>query len=320
MRVSRRSAFVALASGGAALWALARGGASAQQYTYDSLGRLRTVTYPDGSTVTYSYDAAGNRTEVVRAGPSSGFNQTIQITGTGPVNLRTLADNAGYNGAQNATVVFQVGNTITISGTAGAGGGAGGVAIDSGTWPTGSYIITLTLEVLNGGTVRGGGGGGGDGGGDTNSGGSPATNGGAGGDAIYCRLPMAVNVNSGGVVRAGGGGGRGGNENTWAFGESNGGGGGGGGAPNGFGGGGGVGGIVAGEEGGPGSPGTASGGGAGGAGGNAHGYFSPAQAGGNGGNYGSAGGLSGGAAGYAVRKNGHAVTVNNSGTITGTVG
>ena len=319
MTVSRRALLLRTALGGA-LGALLSRPAHATEYTYDATGRLTRVEYDDGSTVTYSYDDAGNRTQVVRAGPSSGFNATIQITGAGAVNLRTLADNAGYNGAQDATVVFQVGNAVTITGAAGASGAAGGVAIDSGTWPTGSHTIALTLEVLNGGTVRGGGGGGGNGGGDANSGGSLATNGGAGGDAIYCRLPMTVLVNSGGVVRAGGGGGRGGNENTWGFGESNGGGGGGGGAPNGTGGGGGIGGIVAGDPGDPGSPGTGSGGGAGGAGGNAHGFFSPAQAGGAGGNFAAAGGLSGGAAGFAIRKNGHTVTVTNNGTITGTVG
>lgn len=31
-------------------------------YTYDSLGRLVQVTYDNGTIITYSYDAAGNRT------------------------------------------------------------------------------------------------------------------------------------------------------------------------------------------------------------------------------------------------------------------
>jgi YD repeat-containing protein len=30
-------------------------------YTYDSLNRLIGVTYPDGSVINYTYDAAGNR-------------------------------------------------------------------------------------------------------------------------------------------------------------------------------------------------------------------------------------------------------------------
>jgi len=35
-------------------------------YKYDSQGRLIEVNYPDGAKVTYTYDAAGNRTKVVK--------------------------------------------------------------------------------------------------------------------------------------------------------------------------------------------------------------------------------------------------------------
>jgi len=38
--------------------------ASTVSYTYDALGRLKTVAYADGASVTYHYDAAGNRTQV----------------------------------------------------------------------------------------------------------------------------------------------------------------------------------------------------------------------------------------------------------------
>jgi YD repeat-containing protein len=41
-------------------------------YTYDTLGRLATAVYSDGTTtttITYSYDAAGNRTSVVTTSP-----------------------------------------------------------------------------------------------------------------------------------------------------------------------------------------------------------------------------------------------------------
>jgi hypothetical protein len=41
--------------------------ARADTYTYDEHGRLKTVTYTDGSSISYSYDDAGNRTVVVQA-------------------------------------------------------------------------------------------------------------------------------------------------------------------------------------------------------------------------------------------------------------
>lgn len=40
-------------------------------YTYDDLGRLRTVCYNSVKQITYSYDPAGNRTSVVTLGACS---------------------------------------------------------------------------------------------------------------------------------------------------------------------------------------------------------------------------------------------------------
>ena len=318
MSITRRIAFARIAastligyfSGGF----LARASGSVT-YTYDALGRVVSATYATGQTITYAYDDAGNRTQMVQgSGGGSGFNQTIPVTGTAPVNLRTLANNAGYNGAQNATIVFQVNSGVTISGAA---GGTGGIAIDTGTWPSG-YTTILSLHVTNGGAVRGGGGGGGAGGGSSQSG-SP---GGAGGDALYCRVPMAVTVDPSGYIQAGGGGGGGGGLTNGSSGSNYGGGGGGGGFPNGSGGSGGSGSmIIAGQNGGAGS---ISGGGPGGTTSSGSGYGGDGgdsgSSGGNGGSSGSNAGGSGGAAGYAIRKNGNSVTVTNNGTITGTIG
>jgi YD repeat-containing protein len=47
----------------------AAGIALADSYTYDQYGRLTGVTYSDGSSVTYTYDAAGNRTVVAQTSP-----------------------------------------------------------------------------------------------------------------------------------------------------------------------------------------------------------------------------------------------------------
>lgn len=44
--------------------------AAAVTYTYDTLGRVATVTYDNGMEIIYTYDPAGNRTQVVtQTGP-----------------------------------------------------------------------------------------------------------------------------------------------------------------------------------------------------------------------------------------------------------
>lgn len=312
--------------------------ASAQSltYTYDEFGRLKTVTYPNGFVSSYAYDNAGNRTQVTRA-PNE-FSGAINVPSGGPVNLRSLANAAGYDGAKNATITFVVAASATVTGAAGASAAAGGIAIDTGTWPTSSYTIALTLQIA--GKVYGGGGGGGRGGGQTIDG----TSGGSGGDAIYARVPLSVSVLAGGEVRGGGGGGGGGGawwqdytspRGVYSVNYLNGGGGGGG-FPNG----------AAGLQGytthlasidvaNDGLPGTVANGGAGGTGGTALSHTTGAGGAGGGiaiaGTTGatSVGGTlmgwsinvpgSGGGAGYAIRKNAQTVSVVSNGSISGTV-
>jgi YD repeat-containing protein len=45
--------------------------AGSATHTYDSLGRLTKVTYSNGTVITYTYDAAGNRSTVVTTGAPS---------------------------------------------------------------------------------------------------------------------------------------------------------------------------------------------------------------------------------------------------------
>ena len=40
-------------------------------YTFDQLGRLKTVTYSNGVSVVYEYDAAGNRTQKTVTGSTN---------------------------------------------------------------------------------------------------------------------------------------------------------------------------------------------------------------------------------------------------------
>lgn len=247
------------------------------------------------------------------ATPPSAFTATIDLTNSSTgANLRALADAAGYTGHSDATITFRVPASVTINGAPG-----GGIAIDTGTWPTSSYTIGLSVQVMNGGVVNGGGGSGGRGG-TGSSGGSGST----GGDAIYQRVALtSVTVDSGGILRGGGGGGGGGaGARTIINGEPAGsaGGGGGGGRPNGAGGAGGYT-LQTAQQASPGGAGSPTVEGLGGAGKNESGVTGSAGA--NGGSYAtSGGGGSGGAAGYAIRRNGYSSPVTNNGSISGTVG
>ncbi|WP_051034296.1 hypothetical protein [Sphingobium xenophagum] len=238
------------------------------------------------------------------ATPETAFTATIDLTSGTTINLRTVADTAGYTGASDATITFNVPSGVTITGSP-----FGSQGIDTGSWPAG-YAISLALVVQNGGKVYGGGGAGGAGGS-----GASGSKGGNGGDAIYCRTPIAVTIDVGGEVKAGGGGGGGGAGSNTGAPEpvAKGGSGGGGGYPNGAGGYMGNGDFGNGN---PGSPGSLGGGGIGGAA-----AFGQGAAGANGGGVaavgGSVAGASGGAAGYAVRKNGFTVPVTNNGTVAG---
>ena len=62
---------IAVAAATAVLASTGAAAAGNVQYIYDALGRVRTVTYSNGTVVTYAYDAAGNRTVVTTTAPAA---------------------------------------------------------------------------------------------------------------------------------------------------------------------------------------------------------------------------------------------------------
>jgi hypothetical protein len=217
----------------------------------------------------------------------------IVITVTESANLRTVADQKGYDGHSSATYLFVVPAKTNILGKQG-----GGPGIDTGKWPEGVSLVLLVR-----GNVYGGGGNGGDGG-DT----PMMRDGTRGGDAIYVQAPIGIAITKGGSVKAGGGGGAG------ADGIGSGGGGG---FPNGKGGEGGSalqgdgGTIVAGNRG---HYGTIAGGGKGGQRG------TPGGDGGNAGQPGQSLNRVGGGEGFAIRTNDLPVALDNAGDLRGQIG
>lgn len=65
----RRTTLRRLLAGGAllTLWPRAALAKDPVVYTYDALGRLTSASFPNGVTITYTYDPAGNRTQVIAA-------------------------------------------------------------------------------------------------------------------------------------------------------------------------------------------------------------------------------------------------------------
>ena len=90
-------------------------------YTYDLLGRIAQISYPDGSTTRYSYDAAGNRTRVETLTPiptifldpqaqQIGAGERLQLSasalGLAPLTYQWTRDGEDIAGATSANYVI----------------------------------------------------------------------------------------------------------------------------------------------------------------------------------------------------------------------
>ena len=70
------------------------------QFGYDRIGQLISVTYPDGSSVSYSYDEAGNRISVVDDGVTTSYT-------TNNMNQYTLVGSTTYEYDQNGNLISE---------------------------------------------------------------------------------------------------------------------------------------------------------------------------------------------------------------------
>ena len=57
----------------------------ADTYTYDPLNRLTQVAYDNGTSIGYTYDAAGNITKIAKVGNSSQYTVTASASSGGTI-------------------------------------------------------------------------------------------------------------------------------------------------------------------------------------------------------------------------------------------
>ena len=69
-------------------------------YQYDSLGRVIKVTYPDSKQICYSYDAAGNRTQVKRQSTGTCTVTGSALTSSAAIMAAAQQDAANLSTAQ----------------------------------------------------------------------------------------------------------------------------------------------------------------------------------------------------------------------------
>jgi YD repeat-containing protein len=116
-RTARALAFALLAFAGHAAWS------ATATYVYDNLGRLKSVTYDDSTSITYQLDGAGNRTGITTSIPDSvAPNVPTGLTGTAPsptqvsLSWNVTSDNSGGSGVTGYKI-FRGGSQIGTSST-----------------------------------------------------------------------------------------------------------------------------------------------------------------------------------------------------------
>ena len=100
--------------------------AQTTSYKYDALGRLISITYPNGATNNYSYDAAGNRTVAV-----------ISVPTQSPLTMTTQSLPSGVVGTPYS-------QAIVVS------GGAPPITFSTGDLPYAGLALNASTGVING--------------------------------------------------------------------------------------------------------------------------------------------------------------------------
>ncbi len=122
--------------------------AESSSYTYDPLGRVLTQTDADGTTVTFSYDPAGNRTQRITSAGSAhrptAANDNLTATGSTPASIDPRTNDTDPNG-----------DTLSVTGASTPGHGTASFTSSSVTYTatsgySGSDVFSYTVTDTHG--------------------------------------------------------------------------------------------------------------------------------------------------------------------------
>lgn len=139
---------------GLALGVSPAAGQETVQYGYDALGRVVAVTYGNGTTITYTYDMAGNRLEVTTGAGGGGNANPIAINDYAETrvaqtsSIMVLANDSDPDGH----TLFVSAVTTPTAGTATISSGGGYVSYTAPAAP-GTYTFGYTANDGQGGTA-----------------------------------------------------------------------------------------------------------------------------------------------------------------------
>jgi YD repeat-containing protein len=142
------AASAALLSGGLAASVVSAATVTAT-YTYDTLGRLKSATYTNGTSVTYDYDKAGNRTQVVTVGVGNGPPDAMPDGVTTSLNTPLSFDPRLNDTDPNGDAITITGVTVPSpanGATAVITGSGTGITFTPATGVSGTSTFTYTLS------------------------------------------------------------------------------------------------------------------------------------------------------------------------------
>jgi len=125
-------------------------------YTYDNIGRITGAEYPDGSSITYTYDAGGNRSSLLSTNPCSEFPvpeiSTSAALNICPSDSLTLTASVGDSymwstGDTTKSIIIKIAGEYAVTVTAGSCSTTSDTVTVTVTEPTSS---TLVVQICSG--------------------------------------------------------------------------------------------------------------------------------------------------------------------------